>query len=590
MALIHLFPLSHNFSLPHNLPKYPMKTRPLLLDHKYGHYSRCFASIPTTHSQVERQSTNYQPSAWSYEFLQSLKNDYADEQYKDRAKKLEEDVRSMINNENADLLATLELIDDVQRLGLGYRFERDITGALDNFTSSKGCNNQRIDKCLHATALSFRLLRQQGYRISQDVFNSFKDDSGNFKESLTKDVKGMLSLYEASYLAFEGESLLDEAMAFTRMHLKDLEGDVSKSMAEQVSHALEVPLHHRMLRLEARWYIEAYNKREDANSLLLELAKLDFNIVQSVLQNDLQDVSRWWKEMGLANNLSFTRDRLMECFFWAVGIAFEPQLSNLRKGLTKVAALVTTIDDVYDVYGTLGELELLTDAVERWDVSAVKNLPHYMKLCFLALYNTVNEMVYDTLKEKGENTLPYLTKAWADMCKAFLQEAKWCYNKDMPTFKDYIDNAWLSVSGAVFLVHAYFVLNPKFIEQALEGLEKYCNLLRWPSIIFRLCNDLSTSAGELKRGELANSIHCYMCETGVSEKVASKHLSNMIDRTWKKMNEERVVDSRFGEGLVVTAINLARIAQCTYQYGDGHGAPDIRAKNRVISLIIKPIE
>jgi isoprene synthase len=92
-----------------------------------------------------------------------------DEQYKDRAKNLEEDVRSMINNENADLLATLELIDDVQRLGLGYRFERDITRALDNFTSSKGCNDQRIDKCLHATALSFRLLRQQGYRISQGI-------------------------------------------------------------------------------------------------------------------------------------------------------------------------------------------------------------------------------------------------------------------------------------------------------------------------------------------------------------------------------------------------------------------------------------
>jgi isoprene synthase len=50
-----------------------------------------------------------------------------DERYKDRAKKLEEDVGSMINNENADLLETLELIDDIQRLGLGYRFERDIT-------------------------------------------------------------------------------------------------------------------------------------------------------------------------------------------------------------------------------------------------------------------------------------------------------------------------------------------------------------------------------------------------------------------------------------------------------------------------------
>ena len=78
----------------------------------------------------------------------------------------------MIHNGNADLLATLELIDNVQRLGLGYRFETEITRALDNFVSSKGFNNdERIDKCLclHATALSFRLLRQQGYIVSQGI-------------------------------------------------------------------------------------------------------------------------------------------------------------------------------------------------------------------------------------------------------------------------------------------------------------------------------------------------------------------------------------------------------------------------------------
>ena len=47
----------------------------------------------------------------------------------------------------------------------------------------------------------------------------------------------------------------------------------------------------------------------------------------------------------------------------------------------------------------------------RWDVKAVKDPPEYMKLCFLALYNTVNEIVYDTLKEQGVDILPYLTKA-----------------------------------------------------------------------------------------------------------------------------------------------------------------------------------
>lgn len=46
-----------------------------------------------------------------------------------------------------------------------------------------------------------------------------------------------------------------------------------------------------------------------------------------------------------------------------------------------------------------------------WDVKAVQVLPDYMKICFLALYNTVNEFAYDALKEHGQDILPYLTKA-----------------------------------------------------------------------------------------------------------------------------------------------------------------------------------
>lgn len=41
----------------------------------------------------------------------------------------------------------------------------------------------------------------------------------------------------------------------------------------------------------------------------------------------------------------------------------------------------------------------------------MKQLPDYMKICFLALYNTVNEMAYNILKEQGHDVVPNLKKA-----------------------------------------------------------------------------------------------------------------------------------------------------------------------------------
>ena len=55
----------------------------------------------------------------------------------------------------------------------------------------------------------------------------------------------------------------------------------------------------------------------------------------------------------------------MENFLWTIGLDFKPQFSYFRKNMTIVTTLVTTIDDVYDVYGTLDELERFTNAVER---------------------------------------------------------------------------------------------------------------------------------------------------------------------------------------------------------------------------------
>ncbi|KAL2547805.1 terpene synthase 02 [Forsythia ovata] len=500
-------------------------------------------------------------------------------------KKLEEAVKYMLDDEGTQPLEILQLIDDIQHLGLGYRFRESTKCALNKIECSEKVREKMHDS-IHTCSLYFTHLRQHGYEVSADIFENFKDHNGNFKASLSQDVMGMLSLYEASHFAYKGEKILDEARKFTSTKLKEMLGKIDMEIGAQVRHALEIPFQCRMQRLEARWNIEAYNKKDGANQLLLKLAILDFNMVQSMLQRDLQQVSCWWKDVGLANKLGFARDRLMESFFWSVGMVFEPEFSECRKGLTKVAKLITIIDDVYDVYGSLEELEQFTDAVERWDINALQHLPNYMKICFLALYNTVNNMAYDVLKEQGHVILPQLTKVWADLCKLFLKEAKWSYSNHIPKFEEYLSNGWISSSGPLLLVHAYFLMSQNITNEALQSFNTYPSLLRFPSTIFRLSNDLSSSKAEIERGETANAISCYMHENGVSEEVAREYITNLIDENWKMMNKELVSNSLFDKSFLEITVNLARIAQCHYQYGNAHSDPNDVTRNRVLSCLL----
>ena len=72
--------------------------------------------------------------------------------------------------------------------------------------------------------------------------------------------------------------------------------------------------------------------------------------------------------MDFASKLPFARDRVIECYFWILGVYFEPKYYFARRFLTKVIAMTSIIDDIYDVYGTLEELDLFTRAIERFEI------------------------------------------------------------------------------------------------------------------------------------------------------------------------------------------------------------------------------
>ncbi|KAJ0480809.1 putative R-linalool synthase [Helianthus annuus] len=558
--------------------------------HKRSVYSSQSTSMALTAVEpLARRSANYAPSLWSFDDIQSLSSEYTGEDYKARADTLKDAVKMMIPKVG-NLLSTLELIDDLQRLGISYHFQDELRNLLEKiYYNYYKTNDKWHTMDLNLKALGFRLLRQHGYQVPQEIFQNFKDKTQDLKPHLIEDMMGVLNLYEASYHSFEDEGILDDAREFTSKYLKENQDQTDESISELISHALEFPLHWRVPRVESKWFVEVYERRSGMNPILLELAKLDFDMVQAVHIEDLKHTSRWWKNTRWDTKLPFARDRLVENFLWTIGYSYLPQFSLGRRNLTKVNALVTTIDDVYDVYGTLDELELFTDVISRWDVNAIQVLPDYMKICFLGFYNTVNEIAYNTMIKSRILILPYLKKAWGDLCKSYLVEARWYDSGYTPTLEEYLDNAFVSISSPLVLMHIKFSTSFGSTEEIQQWLEESENIVHHAALIFRLADDLGTSSDEMERGDIPKSIQCYMHESGATEEEARRYIKKLIMKSWKKLNKERSsAKSQLLREFIDYAMDIDRMAQFMYGKGDGHGRPNV-TKSHVLSLLFNPI-
>uniref|UniRef100_A0A0D9W3K1 Terpene synthase N-terminal domain-containing protein n=1 Tax=Leersia perrieri TaxID=77586 RepID=A0A0D9W3K1_9ORYZ len=205
------------------------------------------------------------------------------------ADKLKKNVRTLFWTSN-DVVARMNLVDAIQRLGISHLFENEISSTLSDIHK-----NDFTSSSLQDIALRFRLLREHGLWVSPDVFNNFKDDDRRFINGVANDPRGLLSLYNAAYLLVHDEPELEEAISFSRHHLKSMiQGSVLKHpLVDQVQRALHLPLPRTYKRAETLHYFLEYGQEEGHNSILLDLAKLDFNILQGVHLKELKAVSEW---------------------------------------------------------------------------------------------------------------------------------------------------------------------------------------------------------------------------------------------------------------------------------------------------------
>ncbi|RVW37342.1 (-)-germacrene D synthase [Vitis vinifera] len=183
---------------------------------------------------------------------------------------------------------------------------------------------------------------------------------------------------------------------------------------------------------------------------------------------------------------------------WILGVYFEPQFFFARRILTKVIAMTSIIDDIYDVYGTLEELELFTEAVERWDISAIDQLPEYMRVCYQALLYVYSEIEEEMAKEGRSYRLYYAKEA---------QMASSATNSN---------HGGVHACGVSYLCilnagdHIVCWNGRCCDKESFDWIFSKPKIVRASAIVCRLMDDMVSHKFEQKRGHVASAVECYM--------------------------------------------------------------------------------
>ncbi|KAK9065727.1 hypothetical protein SSX86_015128 [Deinandra increscens subsp. villosa] len=530
-------------------------------------------------SEAFRPFRSTSPSVWGDAFLNYDKEDLGEveqivEELKEQVRK---DIAASLENpkEHANLL---KLIDAIQRLGISYYFENEIANALEHVYEASG-----DDWNGGVTFIWFRLLRQQGIYVSCDIFNKYKDHHGAFKETLTNDVEEMLELYEATCLRVQGEVVLDEALDFTLTRLADIAMDpvrCNSALAAHIHETLETPLHKRLPRLEALSYIRFYEKQASHDQSLLKLAKLGFNLLQSLHKSELNQVSKWWKGIDVLKNLPYARDRIVESYFWAFGVYSEPRYSLARVFLAKVIQMATILDDTYDAYATYEELKIFTEAVERWCITSLDGLPEYMKLIYQVLLDLYQEM--EPIMAKEELT-PLFNRSKEFLKPSYMVEAKWVNEGHIPTIDEHASIAFATGGGSLMISSCYLGMGDLITSESIKWAISEPPLFKATSAIGRLLNDIVCYKRSQERKDLPSIVECYMKQHEASQEEAIEFVRKQIEDVWKDINRESLVCKHIPRPLIMVVVNAVRMLYHLYKYNDSFSEVGEDIKNHINS-------
>ncbi|KAF7081871.1 hypothetical protein CFC21_085777 [Triticum aestivum] len=509
-------------------------------------------------------------SKWTRYFLDAVQlpcSGQSQKMIKDRRDELVQKVCCMIKrytSSKKDISKGMRAVDAIEHLGVGYHFEEEVNKFMDVLIFTSIDEND-----LAGVALRFRLLRQHQYDIPCEVLKSFKDEKGeHFKDDVQSDIGTLLSLYEAAHLAKCGEESLTDSIRFTTSCLSSLSGgnQLPDHLINRVRHALATPSQRRMKRLEAKLYISIYEKDDEGDQDILELAKLDFHILQLMHRDEIKSISLWYKDLNSGSALGeYIRERPVECYFWALGVFYEPKYAKARMMFAKLIKMFSFFDDTFDSYGTLEELRQFNQAVQRWDEEDARRIGKCYGYVMSNISSILNQFVEDGASAIGIACTKEIIK---HVSRCMLQEVLWREEEQVPPVQDHlritaISTFYWALASISFTgmdagddVFTWATSFPKIIENA--------------AMVSRLMDDISGHECEKERSNVATAVDCYIKEHGVTVDQAKEALGRLVEEQWRSINEEFLTNTTVPVEVLTRVVNLARVMDCMYKKLDGY--------------------
>ncbi|CAN6270906.1 unnamed protein product [Urochloa humidicola] len=543
---------------------------------------------------VNDAGDKFAPSVWGDFFITYTPpiSQRSEDWMRERAELLKGQVRQAFDA-SMDAMGVADLVthvDTLERLGIDNHFPEVIRAALDRIvrTEEPDESDNIFRNDLHIVALRFRLLRQHGIWVPADVFDKFRDETGSFSTKICSDPKGLLSLYNAAHMAVPGEVALDDAIAFARAHLEAIKGKVRSPLAAQVSRALDIALPRFTRRLETMHYIAEYEHEEAHDSLLLELARLNFNLVRILHLNELKALSLWWRDLYDTVKLPYARDRMVEIYFWTCGMLHEEEYSHSRMLFAKTFGMVSLLDDTFDVHATLEECHKLNEAMHRWDKSVVSIQPEYLRTLYIKTLSNFEEFE-DNLEPNKKYRMSYAKKEYKLSCQNYLQEQIWTSQKYQPSFKEHEEVSIISSGLPMLTTVTLMGYGDVATQEVFKWVGSVPEMVRAGAQVTRFLNDLSSFKLGKHKKDMPSAVETYMIENGLTKEEAVKAVTALLENRWRILNQANMDIDRTLLPAAQVVVNMARTNEIIYLHGrDAYTCGD-DLKDLVTTLFLREV-